>query len=486
MGKQVLESQHNRAASTVFDLELDEFDGFRSTKAEIEGLRELIVPTSPAQLQLWEDAQRARALAQSGDDLDLLAFAEALALNGYLICLRTGKPDKCCAGVPGLKHTFVVAGVAAGTPSADRLAGQAANTQLFVVDPCFRDSFLLSNATTSYQCLCDELPPLFVGTAEQLVPLVEYMCHQMQLVFTETGVSCPPWRQPTCMISKWLPSSVEDTPVVPSSNTSEAPAEPGAAATTGNTEESPFADPTANSRLACPLIRTTSSASASTCGQLVYTPRAKTPYYSEASNSILLFGSPPAADANVAGFSGRLPLGCEMQTGSSCLVYAGCSPASWQGGRSGCFGLHTSWKGSGAPVEAYYSYREEVEQLDCEGAVAIKSGTFSVHSERECFRGLQHTKSALTTALASASVGKCDDSSEFATHCSLDIARLNGGAEDMDLVSPRLARQQSQHQQSAPGGRVGSISGNVMKHHRMSLLSSALNEKCVGQGWGRV
>lgn len=175
---------------------------------------------------------------------------------------------------------------------------------------------------------------------------------QMQLVFTETGVSCPPWRQPACMISKWLPQNVEDTPVVPRN----VPAAQAVAATpdaepAGATEESPFADLTANPPLACPLIRTTSSASASTCGQLVYTPRVKTPYYSEASNSILLIGSPPSADINLAALSGRLTAGCEAPGGSSCIVYAGGSPASWQAHRSGYFGIGASWKASGAPVE---------------------------------------------------------------------------------------------------------------------------------------
>jgi len=51
--------------------------------------------------------------------------------------------------------------------------------QLFVVDPCFKEQFSLPNATPEYQSLWNDLPNLFVGTAEQLVPVVELMCTQV-------------------------------------------------------------------------------------------------------------------------------------------------------------------------------------------------------------------------------------------------------------------------------------------------------------------
>lgn len=52
--------------------------------------------------------------------------------------------------------------------------------QLFVVDPCFKEQFQLPNATPEYSALFQELPNLFVGTAEQLVPIVELMCTQVR------------------------------------------------------------------------------------------------------------------------------------------------------------------------------------------------------------------------------------------------------------------------------------------------------------------
>jgi hypothetical protein len=53
--------------------------------------------------------------------------------------------------------------------------------QLFVVDPCFKEQFQLPNATPEYNALWQDLPNLFVGTAEQLVPIVELMCTEVRL-----------------------------------------------------------------------------------------------------------------------------------------------------------------------------------------------------------------------------------------------------------------------------------------------------------------
>lgn len=65
-------------------------------------------------MQLLKDAEQAREISEHKEVVNLRAFAEVLALRGYMVCLRTGKPDNCCAGVAALKHTFVVAGISAG------------------------------------------------------------------------------------------------------------------------------------------------------------------------------------------------------------------------------------------------------------------------------------------------------------------------------------------------------------------------------------
>eukprot|EP00878_Enallax_costatus_P008188 GHUV01008561.1.p1 GENE.GHUV01008561.1~~GHUV01008561.1.p1 ORF type:complete len:361 (+),score=105.39 GHUV01008561.1:1158-2240(+) len=359
--------------------------------------------------------------------------------------------------------------------------------ELFVVDPCFKDSFLLSNGSPAYNRLCDMLPSTYVGTAEQLVPLVEFMCSQMQLVFAELGISFPPWRQSACITSKWLPSNVEDVPVSApdSSNSSTMKVDSGSDAT-GAVEESPFADPASAPHLTCQIPRTISIGSVSACSPLVYTPRAKQPYYSDHSSNILLSGSLAGAAEGILGVT---PVADVTDYGvfadSSCIVYAGNSPSSWQVGKYGYFGIATSWKGSGAPIEACYSYRDVGEELDCAGAVVIKSREPSTTSGRELLREVSRTTSNLTTALAAA--GPLSREVSKVSRGSLDISRLDNGINDLDAVSPRVLKQQ---QQSIAGG-IGSnrplgSPRTPVKHQKSGLLSSALSAAIAGKGLGRI
>eukprot|EP00775_Hariotina_reticulata_P008615 gene8615-8796_t len=172
----------------------------------LEALAELLdAELAPAHRQLLQDATEARSKAVSRDgEICLQDYAEQLAACGYPVWLRTGKPEKCCSNQVSLRHTFVVAAVP------DEVNGEV---QLFVVDPSFKDSFVLSNATPAYAAVWQALPELFVGTARHLVPLVELLCTQIQLVFAETASSCPPWRQPSCMITKWLPTNADDVQI---------------------------------------------------------------------------------------------------------------------------------------------------------------------------------------------------------------------------------------------------------------------------------
>jgi uncharacterized protein (TIGR01615 family) len=177
---------------------------------------------------------------------------QCAACNTQQRAARDAQP--CCVRIHPLP--FLAAG-----------SDAAPSPELFVVDPCFRDSFQLPNATPEYQALWEALPALFVGTAEQLVPIVKLMCDQvrvvvgsgddgehdawgacatrrrccvttlqgqrfrgthmllallqpaamlpqMQHVFADTASSCPPWRTASCMLTKWLPSAADDVPVV--------------------------------------------------------------------------------------------------------------------------------------------------------------------------------------------------------------------------------------------------------------------------------
>lgn len=54
------------------------------------------------------------------------------------------------------------------------------------------------------------MPDTFIGTAQQLAPLVMLLCGELQAAFDEQGRTCPPWRQFKSMLSKWVPAKARD------------------------------------------------------------------------------------------------------------------------------------------------------------------------------------------------------------------------------------------------------------------------------------
>jgi uncharacterized protein (TIGR01615 family) len=143
-----------------------------------------------------------------------VVLASKLVNIGYKVHLRTaiggGTGQRC---FQNLHHEFlVVAG-----------EGDFAGVDI-IVDPNFKEQFLIPQPTRSYTAVLEMLPEEFVGTAARLLPLVEVLCREMSAAFEEIGMSCPPWRQAKSMISKWLPKHVRDVSVgVPDSDDSDSP-----------------------------------------------------------------------------------------------------------------------------------------------------------------------------------------------------------------------------------------------------------------------
>ena len=116
---------------------------------------------------------------------------------GYKVAIRTamgGGPGQHC--LQNQQHELLII---------------AERHQDTIINCHFKDQFKIGQHTLQYQQVLDCLPDLFVGSANRLVPLVELLCSEMALAFKESGVTCPPWRQPRSMISKWLPTKAEDT-----------------------------------------------------------------------------------------------------------------------------------------------------------------------------------------------------------------------------------------------------------------------------------
>ena len=77
-----------------------------------------------------------------------------------------------------------------------------------------RDQFSLCNQTCRYTHLLSFLPDIFVGQHSRLSSLVRLIASEMELAFSETGITMPPWRQAASMMSKWKPLKVLHTPEI--------------------------------------------------------------------------------------------------------------------------------------------------------------------------------------------------------------------------------------------------------------------------------
>lgn len=127
---------------------------------------------------------------------DSVVLASKLVNIGYKVAIRTamgGGAGQDC--FHNLHHEFLVV---------------AERHQEVIVDCHFKDQFKIGQHTLQYQQTLNCLPEVFVGSALRLAPLVDLMCTEMAAAFKEQGVTCPPWRQPRSVISKWLPSKSQD------------------------------------------------------------------------------------------------------------------------------------------------------------------------------------------------------------------------------------------------------------------------------------
>ena len=70
-----------------------------------------------------------------------------------------------------------------------------------------REQFTITARDGTYENLLAAVPAEFVGTKEQLMPLVQLLCSEMAAAFSTCSV-CPPWRTYRSMLSKWIPAKV--------------------------------------------------------------------------------------------------------------------------------------------------------------------------------------------------------------------------------------------------------------------------------------
>eukprot|EP00882_Tetradesmus_deserticola_P001878 GHRQ01002014.1.p1 GENE.GHRQ01002014.1~~GHRQ01002014.1.p1 ORF type:complete len:500 (+),score=147.81 GHRQ01002014.1:1190-2689(+) len=497
---------HARAPSVaLFDIELDDASlVHEKVAAAAQQLRSLLNSTSETRKQLLRDAEQALEVALHGESVDLHAFAEVLANRGHLVCLRTGRPSNVAQ--VALRHTFVVAGVTGSSTEEEASSSSSPDSssclsptaaQLFVIDPSFKDAFLLSNASPAYQCLWEQLPRLFVGTADQLVTVVELMCSQMQLVFAETAASCPPWRTAASMISKWLPSSADDVPVLPGSSSSSL--DPSASAAAAG-----IADQSAQGLGGMGSYFQLSSSSAFNCqpfdGARAANRSGQFACVGHTSGSNVLLGSSlgsgsplgvlaAATDAIKPAFGGDAYTEHNFSAfgGISCVVYSGVAPESCAGKQAVFVDASTCWENDAS---------DGAEP----GGVAIRSNSsMSSRGGQDYFRSgpaalcQQQLPVPLPVARRSSTTGS--GSSHVRGLSPLDISRFNNsssycnteGSFDLFPLARCISDQQKQQGRADALRRELQSSRSATTKRRPGLLSqtSALSAAIASQSLPR-
>jgi len=174
-------------------------------------------PLLPPFVGQWQVSDVLGLLTQQDD---LVAAAQAL---GYSVRLRD-----CVGGGQGaaclhnLRHSFLILSPSPHSSCSVPLCEE------IIIDPTFREQFIIAHPSPRYSAVLDALPPVFIGTPSKVQPLVEFLCSEMVTAFNAAGIVVPPWRSLRSMMTKWLPRRSLDLQLQP--HTSSTPAAAAAAA----------------------------------------------------------------------------------------------------------------------------------------------------------------------------------------------------------------------------------------------------------------
>lgn len=149
-------------------------------------------------------------LAQLTQQDDLVAAAQALGFTVRLRdCVGGGAGAQC---LHNLRHSFLILSPSAHGAASRSYAPSAAAEEV-IIDPTFRDNFVIAHPSPRYSAALEALPHVFIGTLSTVQPLVELLCAEMALAFKEAGIVMPPWRSLRSMMTKWMPRRSLDLPL---------------------------------------------------------------------------------------------------------------------------------------------------------------------------------------------------------------------------------------------------------------------------------
>lgn len=124
--------------------------------------------------------------------------AVLLQLQGYNAFVRRATGPK---GIDGclrtLRHAFIV-------------VTDLGSSQDTIVDIAFREHFLLASSTPDFDNFLQAIPPVFIGTMGVLQPIVTTACAAMATTYRTLGISVPPWRTTSALMTKFQPMHFVD------------------------------------------------------------------------------------------------------------------------------------------------------------------------------------------------------------------------------------------------------------------------------------
>ncbi|GIL64467.1 hypothetical protein Vafri_18378 [Volvox africanus] len=190
-----------KVPSLVFDIELED-NGIGGQWQEedweedevVTEIQRFFQPSTPAEVRLLSDVRVACTHAKDGQDTARLV--SILSALGYKCSLRTalgGGDGAHC--LRNLRHTFIMC-EAPGCGGAPRC---------YIIDPQFKEQFIIAKTTARYASILAVIPQVFVGPEEHVALLVTFLCNEMSAAFRQLGSVLPPWRQASSMLSKWKP-----------------------------------------------------------------------------------------------------------------------------------------------------------------------------------------------------------------------------------------------------------------------------------------
>nr|XP_024368885.1 uncharacterized protein LOC112279052 [Physcomitrium patens]PNR59870.1 hypothetical protein PHYPA_002662 [Physcomitrium patens] len=78
------------------------------------------------------------------------------------------------------------------------------NSERIIIDIDFRAQFEIARPTSCYNALVRVLPTVFVGKADCLLQVVNFMSDAVKTSLKERDMHLPPWRKPAYMRAKWF------------------------------------------------------------------------------------------------------------------------------------------------------------------------------------------------------------------------------------------------------------------------------------------